>query len=428
MSQLGEVQQAKSTHKRALFARPNVVGLGVGYKTTGGKPTDQLSVVVMVREKIPVSGLRTEEIIPQDLDDIPTDVFAVGDLRPLQIRTDRWRPAPGGVSLGHYKITAGTFGCVVHDRDSGRRLILSNNHVLANRNDAKAGDPILQPGPADGGKLGSDMIALLERFHPIRFNAAPATCNIAESYVKLGNLMAKMMKSSHQIQAFQSNPTATNLVDAAVARPVEDSVILDENLEIGEIEGTTQPELDMMVRKSGRSTAFTTGVINILDATVQVNYGPERAATFEKQIITSPMSIGGDSGSLLVALDSPKAVGLLFAGSDLASIHNPIQPVLDQLRLSFENPIPQAKFDHRVAVERAQAVKATYQDVLMSKPNVVGVGVGLVHAGGKRTNQVGLIVMVSRKMPNHILLPEDRIPSEIEGVRIDVKEVGEIGV
>ena len=428
MSHFGEVRQARIANTKALFTRPNVVGLGVGYKLTAGKATDHLSVVVMVREKIPVSGLKPEEIIPQDLDDIPTDVFEVGELRPLQSRTDRWRPAPGGVSLGHYKITAGTFGCVVYDQQTGKPLILSNNHVLANRNDAKYGDPILQPGPADGGLVGRDMIAVLERFYPIHYNSAPATCNIAESYVKMGNILAKMLKSSHQIQAFKSNLSASNHVDAAVARPMEESIILKENLEIGEIEGTAQAELDMMVRKSGRSTAFTTGVINILDASVQVNYGQDRSATFENQIVTSPMSIGGDSGSLLVAMDSPKAVGLLFAGSDLASIHNPIHHVLNRLNVTFQGASMRAKYDRRIEIEKAQTVKDAYQDMLMAKANVIGVGVGLIHCNGKRTNQVGLIVMVNHKVSNDALTPNDRIPEEIEGVKVDVKEVGQIAV
>jgi len=386
MSNLFRVQQAKMANRKSLFAKPNVIGLGVGYKSTSGMTTDQLSLVVMVRDKVPVSGLRTDEIIPQELNHIPTDVFAVGDLKPLLARTDRWRPAPGGVSLGHYKITAGTLGCIVYDQETGRPLILSNNHVLANRNDARYGDPILQPGPADGGQVGRDMIAILERFRPILFNAAPATCAFANYYVKMGNMLAAMLNSSHQIQAFRSNPAASNQVDAAVARPVEENVIQNENLEIGVIEGFIKPELNMMVRKSGRSSSYTTGNINILDASIQVKYGPDRTATFENQIVTSPMSIGGDSGSLLVAVDSPMAVGLLFAGSELATIHNPIDSVLKQLKISFKGSNMQAKTDRRVILEKVQYVKETYQEALLEKQNVVGVGIGLIHTDGKRTD------------------------------------------
>src|SRR5438309_2051812 len=45
----------------------------------------------------------------------------------------------------------------------GRRVVLSNNHILANSNAARIGDPILQPGPADAGTR-DDTIATLERF------------------------------------------------------------------------------------------------------------------------------------------------------------------------------------------------------------------------------------------------------------------------
>jgi hypothetical protein len=64
--------------------------------------------------------------------------------------------------------------------------------------------------------------------------------------------------------------------------------------------------------------------------------------------------------------------------------------------------------------------------MLLAKANVVGVGIGLCHRGGQRTEQVGLIVLVDRKIPVARLAPEDVIPSEIEGVPVDVKEVGRL--
>ena len=132
MSRLDAVRQATALHKEALMSQPNVIGLGVGYKTTRGRVSDELSVVVLVRRKLPPAVLSEEALLPQELEGIRTDVIEVGDLRALADRTDRWRPAPAGVSLGHYQVTAGTFGCIVHDRNSGTRLVLSNNHVLAN--------------------------------------------------------------------------------------------------------------------------------------------------------------------------------------------------------------------------------------------------------------------------------------------------------
>ena len=99
--------------------------------------------------------------------------------------------------------------------------------------------------------------------------------------------------------------------------------------------GVTPAVLGMPVRKAGRTTGFTTGEVNVIEATVNVNYGSGRVATFENQIVAGAMSQGGDSGSLVLAADSLKAVGLLFAGSDQTTVFSPIQLVLDCLEVDL---------------------------------------------------------------------------------------------
>lgn len=335
MSQQNDVRQVKEAHKTTIMTMSNVVGVGTGYKVRGREQTDELSVVVLVREKKPKAGVTPEALIPSALDGVVTDVVQVGELRAFQSPTDRWRPVPGGVSIGHYKITAGTFGTVVRDRVTNDRLILSNNHVLANSNDAVIGDSILQPGAADGGQDPQDRIARLERFLPLQFSTEPGTCNIARGAAAMANILAGLLGSTHQLQAIRSNQAAANLVDAAVARPLSDDLIQDEIVGIGIVTGTAPATLLMPVRKSGRSTGLTTGVITVLDATVDVSYGEGRTARFENQIVSGPMSAPGDSGSLLVAGESLRAVGLLFAGSDDATIYNPISAVLDLLEVTL---------------------------------------------------------------------------------------------
>lgn len=329
------VRQVKEQHKQAILRKPNVVGVGYGYKEVNGDRTGQLCLVALVREKLPRAGLAPSDMVPAQLGGVPTDVVQVGELKALQSRTDRWRPAPGGVSIGHYKITAGTLGAVVRDRATGARLILSNNHVLANSNDSQPGDPILQPGAADGGHEDSDTLARLERFVPIEFTVAPPNCGIAIGVAGLANAIAILLGSKHRLRAVQEDPQAVNRVDAAVARPLADSDLTDEILDIGRVEGTVPAALGMAVRKSGRTTGFTTGQINVLDTTVSVSYGAGQTANFDGQFVAGPMSQGGDSGSLLVAADEPKAVGLLFAGSNQATIFNPIQDVLDLLQIEI---------------------------------------------------------------------------------------------
>ncbi len=335
MSQHEQVRSVKDSHKAMLLAKANVVGVGVGEKVSHGKSTGELSVVILVRQKVPLVGLEPQAVVPREVDGIRTDVLEVGDVRAQQARTDRWRPAPGGVSIGHYKITAGTFGCVVRDRSSGDRLILSNNHVLANSNDASPGDPILQPGAADGGQDGPDTIARLERFCPIQFNTEPPSCGTAQAVADFLNALAGVIGSGHRLEAIRANPQASNNVDAAVARPLDQRDILDEILEIGVVSGMLPASLGMQVRKSGRTTGLTSGDITVLDATISVSYGTGRTATFENQIVTAPISEGGDSGSLVVAAGELKAVGLLFAGSQQSTIVNPIQEVLDCLDVNL---------------------------------------------------------------------------------------------
>ncbi|HEY43095.1 MAG TPA: hypothetical protein G4O11_03850 [Anaerolineae bacterium] len=334
MSNHREIARVVDRHKELVLSKPNVVGIGTGFREIRGIITDEICVVALVRQKIPKAGLPAEALVPTKLEGISTDVMQVGELRALASRTERQRPVPGGVSVGHYKVTAGTLGCVVRDRATGARLILSNNHVLANSNDARPGDPILQPGPADGGRVARDMIAELDRFEPIQFSSGPPTCGWALSYAKVGNVVGKFLKSKHRVQAFQSDPEASNRIDAALARPLDGVEILDEILDIGVIDGVVPASLGMSVRKSGRTTALTSGHVSVLETTVNIQYG-DRTARFEGQIVTGPMSEPGDSGSLLAAGDSLLAVGLLFAGSTQATVYSPIQDVLDGLEAAI---------------------------------------------------------------------------------------------
>lgn len=76
--------------------------------------------------------------------------------------------------------------------------------------------------------------------------------------------------------------------------------------------------------------------------------------------------------------------------------------------------------------ERVKAVKRAHEDELLSKPNVVGVGIGFRQTAGTTTSDLALVVMVSKKIPAAQLSDEDIIPKFIEGVPVDVQEVGEI--
>ncbi len=288
--------QALAENEMDLLAKANVVGLGIGEKIQGGLYRGRLSLKVYVEKKIAQAQLAKSDLIPQKLSGIESDVEEVGKIVALA-NTGRYRPALGGASIGHYKITAGTLGCLVKDQKTGTILILSNNHVLANSNQAKKADPVLQPGPYDGGKKTKDILAYLERWIEIQFDRQG------------------------------------NLVDAALARPKKPSWVKSEIIQIGAPAGVGRAKRGMAVQKSGRTTGYTTGQIKDVHATVKVQYEKE-SALFRNQILTTAMSQGGDSGSLV--LDQKKrAVGLLFAGSEMVTIGNPISEVLKRLEVEL---------------------------------------------------------------------------------------------
>jgi hypothetical protein len=79
---------------------------------------------------------------------------------------------------------------------------------------------------------------------------------------------------------------------------------------------------------------------------------------------------------------------------------------------------------HDLDFQHAAEVQARHSSELLSKPHVVGLGIGHKHIGGINTGQVALIVMVDHKIPNHLLPPDDRLPAMIEGVPVDVQETG----
>lgn len=381
---------AQAAHEESLLAKRNVVGVAVGYKNADDAAKGEVALVVLVEQKLPVAALSSDDLVPRAINGVKTDVIEIGFLRAGEAALtarDRHRPTvPVGVSIGHYKVTAGTFGALVRDRASGAPLILSNNHVLANSNDAAPSDIILQPAAMDGGRAPGDAVAVLERFIPLRYHgdtAPPVTPQppkpdpvpgpgpgstpspnpgstnaIVAILIGLVNLLLSLIGAKDRVTSLSAKAAAVeaataqaappvpvsaaavstpdNFVDAALARPVNPAMFAADVKQIGNITGTRMATLGMRVRKYGRTTDYTEGRITLINATVNVGYstaaGP-KTARFVGQVICEPMSKGGDSGSLIVDAESQNAVGLLFAGSDLATIFTPIDTVLDALNV-----------------------------------------------------------------------------------------------
>lgn len=314
-----ELERALKRHRDHLLAKQHVVGVGLAVKERARRPTGDLAIQVFVVEKKPMAALSEKDRVPPILAGHPTDVVATGRFRALAApRTARVRPAVPGVSIAHYKVSAGTFGAVVRDAATGEPLILSNNHVLANSSNgrdgrAAIGDPVLQPGPYDQGTVQRDVIGRLIRFVPLSY-----TTN--QTAGRSGRLRRGFRRPR------------PNFVDAAVARPLQPNMTHPEIAGLGRVRGTRTPEIGLPVQKSGRSSGVTRGVLRAVNVSVEVALSDDAVALFEDQLLFTRLGEAGDSGALIVD-GKNHAIGLLFAGSNEATLGNPIGPILERLRV-----------------------------------------------------------------------------------------------
>lgn len=276
----------------------NILGVGYGAKETEGATVESdLAVRIYVRAKLPRRELGGSDLIPAEVNGRPTDLIAVGNIVAAQ------RPTKCGVSVGHFRVSAGTLGCLVRPPGSeSPTFILSNNHVLANANDASTGDLVLEPGAQDGGRL-EDPLARLSDFEPLSFDGP-------------------------------------NQYDAAIAELLDLASVLPEITVIGPVQTpASTPAVHQSVRKHGRTTLHTVGVIRGLAEDVPVKYANGRTATFEDQLaitgVGGDFARPGDSGSLVVDAVTRTPVGLLFAVGWGTTFASRIGPVLDRFGVSI---------------------------------------------------------------------------------------------
>jgi hypothetical protein len=289
-----------------MASHPRTIALGVARANAG-----EYSLAVRVQNPLLVDG---EEIAAiRHIAKGEVDVKYVGQLQKRQAPWYQQKciPVRIGCSVANFNVTAGTVGGFVKSAAEAP-MVLSNNHVLANENSAAAGDPILQPGPYDGGQNPADRIATLTQFVPLNF-------------------------------------AATNTVDCAVAT-LDSGIAFDsKNLDLlGQLSGVRPSTVDVgdAVAKIGRTTGITHGKVTAIELdNVTIGYDNGNAV-FDGQIEiegtgTLPFSRGGDSGSLIVDQDN-LALGLLFAGGETGGTNgmgltyaNPIGAVLQALGVTL---------------------------------------------------------------------------------------------
>jgi hypothetical protein len=218
----------------------------------------------------------------------------------------------------------GTLGALVTDR-SGNPYILSNNHVLAESDQARPGDTVVQPALVD------------------------LNCN-PQAGRSVGSLRYVVPLKSKQTNVDAALAAATPAVDGTGAilqlGPSVNGVLTAAAPAAGEGEALTAGLLNQIhVVKSGRTTGLTCSTVNTVNLSVQVDYyydcaetQPYYTKTYFNQVGIPGASFAdsGDSGALVLDAGNAQPVGLFFAsGADNSnhgfSVANPIQDVLSEL-------------------------------------------------------------------------------------------------
>jgi len=314
-----EILEAKRKREEELLELDNVVSVGVGKKEIGGMETDEDAVIVGVKEKVPEDELADDQIVPKELGNgTKTDVQEVGVITApppeeegvidkikdfftslaKKSRKDKWRPFPCGVSVAHKDVTAGTSGFILVD-DEGNEYPSSNCHVYAASNKGEKGDPILQPGPYDGGKLPDDK------------------CGELAGYVKLEDGCKVDVAWINASVEYENKLLGIGVPNAPPRKvSVGDKVV-----------------------KSGRTTGVTRGKVKQVDATVKVRYpDPIGVIKRKKSVVTTKMLEGGDSGDGCAYVDGNKIHPDLtgYAGSPRISVFDQVKIVEEVTGMSVE--------------------------------------------------------------------------------------------
>lgn len=336
------LQQVKRQVEQTLLALPGVHGVSIGRKQVHGQPTEQLAIVVHLSKKRPPQEVPPAEVIPSQIQGIPTDVLEhapftasgsplvtvsfegrKGDMtnyRPLRpgsmISTANADVSalfaayntPGATpeeferefqqkaARGDEWVAVGTLGAFLTDpKNPQARFGLTNQHVVARGFEKR----VYQALPWPGNEIGSVVMAILN-----------------------------------------------DALDAALVQleGVHNPACENEVLEIGSIEHPTSTvtHLDVLkgglpVQKRGAITRRTTGKVTHVDVTV---LRQEDGSSMTQQFLitpdTPPFCSRGDSGAVVLSLNNPArtVVGLLWGAADDASgvgIATPIETVLNAL-------------------------------------------------------------------------------------------------
>ena len=76
------LKECLERNRENILKKPGVTGVGIGHKVTGGKETDQLAIVICVKEKRPEQELAPDAILPKVFEQQKTDIRQLSLVEP----------------------------------------------------------------------------------------------------------------------------------------------------------------------------------------------------------------------------------------------------------------------------------------------------------------------------------------------------------
>ena len=306
--------------------KKNVVGYSkkLRKRIKDGREVEEEVIRIYVSTKVDPALLDLKNLIPQEVEGVPTDVVEIGEMKALnlhpQAHVTRVRPLVAGVSIGNWAITAGTLGWFFKD-GRGREMLGSNAHVFAE-------DPlkpsshekrIVQPGRYDQGKVPEDIVGTYYWHQPL----SGSECALSNAITGLLNGASALLGRKTR---FELTLAEMAKIDFAVAEPTTDYEL--KLYTADEFEGfiglgfagsnqasffckaqhirdagwtpiskTIMPvTVGETIHKIGRTTEYTSGQVVDDSAYGRVNYGGLNYVEFDDVILTTAMLEGGDSG------------------------------------------------------------------------------------------------------------------------------------
>lgn len=159
------LESAEFAARQATPMIPGVHAVGLGREfSEDTESAPRLRIYVSPR--FVESSISEQVAFPAEVDGIKVDIVIAEPARIHQpprcsvARRQRQRPVVGGISTGHFRISAGTISCFCRSRLAGERdllLVLSNNHVFADVNTGQPGDPCCNRAPVTAVVQGTNL-------------------------------------------------------------------------------------------------------------------------------------------------------------------------------------------------------------------------------------------------------------------------------